>query len=61
MHFQIKNILKNNRYYKKKIPDYVEISKTIVFRPIPVQGPSSGFWPGRPGQFFFFKIKMMSF
>ena len=27
----------------------------IVFRPGPVQGLDSGFWPGRPGQFFFKK------
>jgi hypothetical protein len=27
----------------------------IVFRPDPVQGPGSGFWPGRPDQFFYLK------
>jgi len=26
-----------------------------VFKPGPVQGPGSGFWPGRPGQFLFLK------
>jgi hypothetical protein len=27
----------------------------IVFRPDPVQGPGSRFWPGRPDQFFYLK------
>jgi hypothetical protein len=27
----------------------------MVFRPGPVQGSGSRFWPGRPGQIFFFK------